>query len=89
MKTPDIKTAIRLYYAKTELETSDIMGLFGVKESKATNLKKEVREEMAKEGIKSWLPYSINTKIAYKVWNIDIEDMKKRLKELQRLGMEA
>lgn len=89
MKTPDIKTAIRIYYAKTEIGTSDIMELFSVKKAKATRLKNEVREEMAKESVKSWLPFSINTKIAYKVWGIDIEDMKKRLKELQRLGMET
>ena len=88
MKNPNIKTAVRLYYEKPELETADIMKLFSVSTTKANNMKKDVRKRMAELGVKVWLPYSINTNVAYEVWGIDINDMEKRLKKLQSLGME-
>lgn len=48
-------------------------------------IKKAVKEEMAKRGVKSWLPHSVNTEIAYEVWGIDIDNFEKRLKKLRTL----
>lgn len=89
MKNPDIKLALKMYHTMTEIGTSEIEKLFDVKETKATNMKKEVKEVMAKKGVKSWIPHSINTKIAFEHWGIDIEEMKKNFKELKRLGIET
>lgn len=40
---------------------------------------------MAKRGVTSWLPHSVNTEIAYEVWGIDIDNFEKRLKKLRTL----
>lgn len=89
MQNPDIKTAVQIYYTKPEIVTDDIVELFSVGKSTAQKLKNKVREEMARQGVKVWLPYSVNTKVAYKVWGLDITDLESRLKKLQRLGMET
>lgn len=89
MNNPDIKLALELFYKKKEIGTADIEELFNVKTTKATSMKKKVKEIMAEKGVKSWIPYSINTKIAFEHWGIDIEEMKKSLKELRKLGLES
>lgn len=89
MNNPDIKLALEFFYKKKEIGTTDIENLFNVKTTKATYMKKEVKEVMTEKGVKSWIPYSINTKIAFEYWEIDIEEMKKALKELRKLGLES
>lgn len=83
MRSPDIEIAVRLYYEKPEITNSDIKELFGTGETQT--IKKAVKEEMAKRGVKSWLPHSVNTEIAYEVWGIDIDNFEKRLKKLRTL----
>lgn len=80
MRTPDVETAVRLYYTKSELTNADVAELFGTGESQTIKIKK-----MAKRGVKSWLPYAVNTKIAYEAWGIDIDDYERRLKKLRSL----
>lgn len=87
MKSPDVETAVRLYYEKNELTNADIKALFGTGDTQTIKVKKAVKAEMAKRGVKSWLPYSVNTKVAYEVWGIDITDFERRLKKLTALGM--
>ena len=89
MKTPDIETAVRMYYEKAELTSSDIKALFDTKDTQTAKLKKQVKQRMAEMGAKSWLPNSINTKVAFEVWGIDIEDFENRLKALRRLKLYA
>lgn len=85
MKGPDVATAVRLYYEKSELTNDDIKQLFDVSDSYLQKIKKPVKQKMAEQGVKSWLPRSINTKVAYDVWEIDIADYEARLKKLQSL----
>lgn len=87
MKTPNIEKAVQLYFAKAELTNADIISLFGCGQTKAVKLKKAVKEEMAKRGLKSWLPHSIKTTVAYEVWGMDINDLQERLKNLRRLKL--
>ena len=89
MKNPDIKTAVQIYYTKPEIGTDDIRKLFSVGKSKAQRMKNEVRKVMAEKGVKVWLPYSVNTEVAFEVWGLNITDLEARLKKLQRLGMET
>lgn len=86
MKTPDVATAVRLYYEKSELTNADIAELFSTAETQTIKIKKMAKTEMAKRGVKSWLPYSVNTKIAFEVWGIDIDEYEKRLKKLRSLA---
>ena len=88
MRFPNIETAVRLYYEKPEITNADIKKLFGTGETQTIKIKRAVKEEMAKQGVKSWLPHSVNTRIAYKVWGIDIDDFEKRLKKLRALALE-
>ena len=89
MRSPNIETAVRLYYEKPEITNADIKELFGTGETQTIKIKRAVKEEMAKQGVKSWLPHSINTRIAYKAWGIDIDDYEKRLKKLRALALET
>lgn len=88
MKTPDIETAVYLYYAKPELTSDDVKNLFSCGNTTAIKLKNHVRREMAARGVRSWIPSSINTKVAFDLWGIDIVDYEKRLKKLQSLKLE-
>lgn len=85
VRTPDIETAVLMYYEKTELTTADIKKLFEMGNTQAAKIKKQVKQTMAERGVKSWLPNSINTKVAYEVWGINIEDYERRLEKLKRL----
>lgn len=85
MQMPDIKKALELYYTKTEISSADIRSLFGCCPSTATKLKKEVKEAMAKKAIKTWLPGNVDVKTAYEVWQIDVEELEKRLAKLNKL----
>ena len=88
MRTPNIETAVRLYYEKSELTSADIKLLFSCGTTTATRLKNQARLEMAKKGVLSWIPSSVNTKIAFETWGIDIADFERRLKKLRSLNIE-
>lgn len=83
-----LEIAIRLYYTHSELSNKDIVELFG-KLSSATisKLKKKVYENMAEEGTLIWNANFVNTKVAYKTWGIDIEDLKYRYQMLKELSI--
>ena len=85
MRSPDIEMAVRLYYETPEITNADIKELFSTGETQTIKIKKAVKEEMEKRGVKSWLPHSVNTEIAYEVWGIDIDNFEKRLKKLRTL----
>lgn len=64
MRSPDIEMAVRLYYEKPEITNADIKELFSTGETQTIKIKKAVKKEMEKRGVKSWLPHSVNTEIA-------------------------
>ena len=84
---PSIEKAVETYYSKSELTTSDIRALFGCGVTKAVNIKKEVQARMAKEKIHCWTPGAVSTKVAFRVWGIDIDEYEKRLLKLRKLGL--
>ncbi len=88
MKLPDVETAVRIYHENTEIGSAEIVELFGGKLSSSTvcRLKDEVRKVQIERNVKTWSSYSVNTKIAYEVWHLDIDDLEKRLAKLQKLG---
>lgn len=82
-----IDTALRIYYQYSELQTPQIVELFGIKGSAAAaRYKKAVIDEQIKRGVKSFVQGSVNTRLAYEVWGIDVEDLEKRRKKLTELG---
>ena len=83
-----LETAIKLYYTHSELSNKDIVELFG-KLSSATisKLKKRVYENMAEEGSQIWNANFVNTKVAYRTWGIDIDDLEYRYQKLKELSI--
>lgn len=89
MHEPDMELAIKLSCLKTELDNKDIAELFGASKSTIRRKKNEVLNAMAQKNIKTWTPHTVNTKVAYKVWGIDVDDYERRLKKLQRLKQQG
>lgn len=87
MKMPDMKLAVQMYYEKSELTSADIRKLFDVCATTATRLKKQAQKAMAakEEKVRTWYPNTVNTKIAYEAWGINVEDCEARLKKLKQL----
>ncbi|MBQ9709466.1 MAG: hypothetical protein IJV67_02460 [Clostridia bacterium] len=82
----NLQEAVELYYGKIELQNADVKKIFGVKsDSKVASLKKKVQQEMQKRGVPAWTPHGINTYIAFEVWGIDVADLEKRLKKLNKI----
>ena len=83
-----VTNAIRIYYEYPELGNKEITELFG-KHSSATvaKLKNAVKEEMIKQEVLSHGMNKINTEIAYQVWQIDVDDLERRVKKLRSLKM--
>lgn len=84
-----IPNALSLYYTKTELASADIRFLFGqISDSKIQKMKHSVKIAMKDNNIPNLDCYCINTKIAYKVWGIDIEELERRYNKLKKLGLQ-
>lgn len=84
----DLKTAIRIYYTKLELNCTDIRELFpSASKSTVTKLKNKARERMVEDGVLTYGTYSVNTKAAYKAWGLDIADIEKRYERLKKFDM--
>lgn len=87
-KIKDFDTALRVYYANPEIGNKEMVELFGsMSTATKTRLKKEVKDEMAKRGVKSFRDHTVNTKVAYEVWGIDITEIEKRRAKLIKLGL--
>lgn len=85
-----IDEAIRIYYTYPELGNKEIRALFGnLGNSTISNYKKAVREVQIERKVKTSQKDAVNTDIAYEVWGIDVNDLERRRKKLQELGMPA
>ncbi|MBO5449421.1 MAG: hypothetical protein J5994_08830 [Ruminococcus sp.] len=87
MKQPDVETAVRIYYSMVEISNKEIKELFKVGDTCAVRMKRKVRDEMAKRGVKNYYPGMVKTSIAFEVWGLDIEDLERRLKAIRRLKL--
>lgn len=82
-----IDTALEIYYKHSEIGNKQITALFGKHSSATINrLKRLVKSEMMAAGMRSYSAYSVNTKLAFEVWGIDVNDLEKRRGKLQKLG---
>lgn len=82
-----LKTAVELYYSKTELSNADIESLFG-KCSSATvwRLKQRAREKMAELSVPTWNSNFVNTAAAFESWGLNIHDLEHRYKKLKEIS---
>lgn len=85
----NIEEAIRIYYERLSLSGQDIKDIFGVKSSATVHRKKqEVLDYFADKDINPI--HSINNKLdtcrAFEAWGLDIDDLVRRYRRLQKLG---
>lgn len=83
----DLKTCLKIYYTYPELGSDEIKELFGVSDGVASTMKKSVRKKQIEENVMVLDKYCVNTELAFKVWGIDIEDIERRVKKLEKLGL--
>ena len=83
----DFKTCLRIYYTYPELGSAEIKELFGVSDGTAIAMKKLVRKRQAEENVMVLDKHCVNTELAFKVWGIDIEDIERRQRKLEKLGL--
>lgn len=74
-----VEDAVRLYYERPMLKNSDIMELFGCGLSKARQLRAYVEDRAREERLYINGYASVDVGYAYKVWGLNIDDLKKRL----------
>lgn len=91
MKRPEVKNteaAIRCYYGTGYIGNSDMLEIFGsMSPNTISKLKKAVRAEEIEQNIPEVVPHKVTAKIAYKVWNIDIDQLIENRRQLQALGL--
>ncbi len=91
MKRPeitDIAAAIRCYYGAGYIGNKEMQSIFGkISSGTAARMKKAVRARELQEHIPEVVPNKVNARIAYEVWEIDIDQLVKNYKQLQKLGM--
>ena len=81
------EAVVRLYYERLELSNDDIKTIFGkISSATITRLKKQARKQMAIDESPVWNAMHVNTRSAYKAWNLDIDDFERRLAKLRKLG---
>lgn len=84
-----LKTAILVYHNYPELQNEQLRELFGHDFASSTlaRYKKIIRDRQRELGIKTAVPYSVNTKVAFEVFGIDITEIEKSMAKLQKLGL--
>ena len=88
MKNLAISKAVEIYYRHIEIGTADICDIFNCGRNKALRLK-IVRDEMVKLDKVPFNANHVNTEIAFKVWSLDIKDLERRLRKIQKLEGET
>jgi len=84
----NIDTALKIYYSNVELGNREIKELFGQRSTTTiVRLKKAVKVEMDKRKIYSYGANRVNTKVAYEVFGIDVDDLERRRAKLKKLDL--
>lgn len=84
----NIDAAIKAWYGTGYINNATIAEIFGVRGSKTiARLKNAVRAEEVERGIPTVVPFHVNVKVAFDVWNIDVNELVKNREKLIKLGM--
>ncbi len=87
-KIADVETAVRIFYENIEIGNEEIMTLFpGISRATARKLKGIVQEKMLEDEIPVFNALSVNTRVAYPMWGLDINELEGRLIKLRRLKL--
>jgi hypothetical protein len=87
LAAPKIDVALKFYFEFPELETAHIKELFGgISQSAINNLKKKARKQMALDNVVTFSPSAVETDSAFKAWNLNIKNLKRKYKQYSNLG---
>ena len=82
----DIETALRIYYTRTQLNSSDIRKLFGkIGNNRVVKLKNIVRARMREKGIPCLSATLVHTQTAFEAWGINISALERNYEKLLAL----
>lgn len=84
----DIRDAVRVYYEKTFIGTTDIVKLFRCCPATARELKRLGQEKELEHQPMLYNAAKVNVKWAFEAWGYDINDLERRVQKLKRLGYE-
>ena len=79
------ETALWIYLNYPEMSTTQIKQLFGVSDSCARRYKSRVKDSPEYEGVKTLSASTINTRVAYQIWGIDVAVLERNWKKLAAL----
>ena len=87
----DIGAALEVYYGRLTLTNADIRRLFGRNLANGTvaRLRRLAREKSDEMGIIPTNPATVSTAAAYAAWGLDVEEMERRWRGLQRVRKAA
>lgn len=89
MRIPQIASvtkAVEIYCNNITLGNKQIKELFGgISGNKISQLKKAAREQMEKDGAPAYNGYTVSTICAFKAWGLDIKELYKRYRTIQKL----
>ena len=90
-RVKDLGAAVRIYYSYPEIGNSEIKELFGRNFSDSTlaRYKSMIRQRQRELGVKTAIPYSVNTNVAFEVFGLDIGSIERNYAKLKKLGMES
>ena len=84
----DIDTALTIYYSYPEIGNKEMIDLFGdMASSTIAKMKKMAKERMIEEDVNSCMQFTVNTKLAYESWGIDVDELERRRNKLIKLGL--
>lgn len=84
----DHEAALRVYYTYPEIGNKEICMIYGpTPKSTLSVMKRKVRDLQAERGVPTIGYYTVNTKLAYEAWGIDVEAIEKNLLKLRKLGI--
>ena len=91
MNIPEITSidnALKIYYNHSEIGNKEINALFGRRSSATVSrLKRIVKDEMSNRDILTYGANKVNTKVAFDVWGLDVQDLEKRMKKIKELKL--
>jgi len=83
-----IENALQIYYKYSELGNKEILTLFGKRSSNTiARLKRMAKNKMQEKRVMSYGANKVNTKIAFEIWGINIQELEKRLIKLKELDL--
>ena len=81
----DIAYAVELYYSRLDLSNDDIKQLFGeMGSAKVAQLKRIADDKRREMGMAVWSATRVPTVCAFEAWRLDIADLEKRLRAIEK-----